>query len=362
MRNGDEADLSSVSSNWREEDSFPVVSGGYGRGMDVVLTETRDWAETRGHGRRVKSEGSSPEMVLGGRVFDKGTAGSANIRLDRRGDVFALPGAEDGKGEGLCPHSDRRRRVVNEVLKVNFCHGREMGIVLSSTDERGGARFHLVEEGGGRLGLSKVDGKAIEVEERLLEGVDVVLVVDVRVQLCGPFERGGRGPRGGKVDQWKGDAVEVESGGKELVEFLDGEGAIERSGMGVLRGHCGLGERDAHQHHLGLQWTLSTPGLTLCVQVVNMSIPNAPAQTSIPTSNSKFRPRDLPPAPFFPRPVLKTISLVCHEHEERVALCCPDTAGHLQDGQRVGSAGTRLESGQRGGLLCSCLLLLSCRM
>ena len=84
-----------------------------------------------------------------------------------------------------------------------------MGIVLPSPDKRSGARFHLAEEGGRRLGLSEVDGKAIEVEKGLLEGVDVVLVVDVRVQRGGPLQRGGRGPGGGKVDQGKGDAVNV---------------------------------------------------------------------------------------------------------------------------------------------------------
>ena len=200
-------------------------------------------------------------MVLGDRVFDKRTAGPANMWFERRGEVLALPGAEGGKGERLCPNSDRRRWIVNKVFNVDFRHGRQMGIVLPPPDERSGAGLDLAEESGGRRWLAEVDGEAVEVEERLLKGVDVVLVVHVRVQRRGPFQRGGRGPGGGKADQGQGDAVDVERGGEEPVELLDGKRAIERSGMGLFRGHCGLGERDAHQHHLDQQWTLSTPGV-----------------------------------------------------------------------------------------------------
>jgi hypothetical protein len=62
-----------------------------------------------------------------------------------------------------------------------------MGIVLPPADERSGAGPDLAEESGGRRGLSEVDRETVEVEEGLLEGVDVVLVVDVRVQRRGPF-------------------------------------------------------------------------------------------------------------------------------------------------------------------------------
>ena len=219
-----------------------------------VLTETRGWAGTKGDGWRVESEGSPPGIVLGDRVFDKGTARPANMWFNRR-EVFAFPGAEGRKGEGLCPYSDRRRWIVNQVFKVCFRHGREIRAVFSPSNKGNGAGFDLAEKGGGRLGFAQVDGEAVEVEEGLVEGVDVVLVVDVRVQVSGPFEGGGGRPGGGKVDQREGNAVDVESGSEEPVEFLDGERAIERSGVGLLGGHCGLRERDAHQHHLGHQWT-----------------------------------------------------------------------------------------------------------
>ena len=117
----------------------------------------RSWAGTKGDGRRVESEGSSPEMVLGDGVFDKGTTWSTNMWLDRRGDVFAFPRVEDRKREGLCPYSDRRRWVVDKVFKVDFRHRREMGIVLPSPDKRSGTGLDLAEESGGRLGLSEVD-------------------------------------------------------------------------------------------------------------------------------------------------------------------------------------------------------------
>jgi hypothetical protein len=221
-----------------------------------ILTKTRDWAGTKGDGRRVESEGSPPGIVLGDRVLDKGTTGSTNMWFDRR-DVFAFPGAEGRKGEGLCPYSDRRRWIVNKVFKVGFRHGRKIRIVSSPSNEGNGAGFDLAEKSGRRLGFSKVNGEAVEVEEGFLEGVDVVLVVDVRVQVCGPFQGSGGRPGGGKVDQGEGNAVDVEGRSKELVEFLDGERAIERSGKGLLGGHCGLRERDAHQHHLDQQWTVS---------------------------------------------------------------------------------------------------------
>jgi len=219
-----------------------------------VLTETRGWAGTKGDDRRVESEGSPPGMVLGNRVFDKGTTGSTNMWFNRR-DVFAFPGVEDWKRERLCPYSDRRRWIVNKVFKVDFRHRRKMIIIPSPSNKANGAGFYLAEETGRRRRFSEVDRKAVEVQKGLLEGVDVVLVVDVRVQIGGPFERGGGRPGGGKVDQWEGNAVDVESGSEELVEFLYGERAIERSGMSLLRGHCGLRERDAHQHHLDQQWT-----------------------------------------------------------------------------------------------------------
>jgi hypothetical protein len=138
-----------------------------------------------------------------------------------------------------------------------------MGIVLPPADERSGAGPDLAEESGGRRGLSEVDREAVEVEEGLLEGVDVVLVVDVRVQRGGPFQRGERGPGGPKGDQREWDAVDVEGGREQAVELLDGKRARERSGMGPLRGHCGLGEGDAHQQHPDQQWTLSRPRLSI---------------------------------------------------------------------------------------------------
>lgn len=173
-----------------------------------ILTETRGWAGTKGDGRRVESEGSAPCMVLGDRVFDKGTTGSANMWFNRRG-VFAFPGAEDRKRERLCPYSDRRSWIVNKVFKVDFCHGRKIGIIFPPSNKRKGAGFDLAEEGGGRVGFSKVNGEAVEVEEGLLKGVDVVLVVNVRVQVCGPFQGGWGRPGGGKVDQGEGNAVDV---------------------------------------------------------------------------------------------------------------------------------------------------------
>lgn len=143
-----------------------------------TLTETRGWAGAKGDGRRVESEGSAPGVVLGDRVFDKGAAGPANMWFNRR-DVFAFPGAEDRKREGLCPYSDRRSWIVNKVFKIDFRDGRKIGIVFAPSNKRKGAGFDLAEEGGGRVGFSKVDGEAVEVEEGLLKGVDVVLVVNV---------------------------------------------------------------------------------------------------------------------------------------------------------------------------------------
>ena len=199
-------------------------------------------------------------MMLANRVFDKGAAGPANMWFDRR-DIFAFPGVEDGKGERFCPYPDRRRRIVSKVFKLDFRHGRKLGIVFPSSNKGAGTGFDPAEESGGSVRLPEVDGEAVEIEKGLLEGVNVVLVVDVRVELRGPFQGGGGRFGGGKVDERKGDAVEVESGGEELVELLDGERAIEMSGMGLLGGHCGLGERDAHQHHLDQQRTLSRPGV-----------------------------------------------------------------------------------------------------
>ena len=79
---------------------------------------------TKGDGGRGESKSSSPEVVLGHRIFNKGTTGSANMWFDRRGEVFAFPGAEGGKGERLCPNSDRRRWIVSKVFKVDFRHRR----------------------------------------------------------------------------------------------------------------------------------------------------------------------------------------------------------------------------------------------
>ena len=176
--------------------------------MDI-LTETSSAVRTLGDGGRGESESSSPEMVLGNGIFDKGTAGSANMWFDRREELFAFPGAERGKGERLCPNSDRRRRIVNKVFNVNFRYGREVGIVLPPPNKRSGAGFDLAEESGSWLGFPEVDGEAVEVEEGLLKGVDVVLVVDVRVQGRSPFQRGGRRPGRSKVDQGEGNAVDV---------------------------------------------------------------------------------------------------------------------------------------------------------
>ena len=105
----------------------------------------------------MESEGSPPEMVLGDGVFDKGTTGSTNMWLDRRGDVFAFPRVEDRKREGLCPYSDRRRWIVNQVLAVDFRLGGEVGIVFTPSNKGSGAGLDLAEESGGRLGLSEVD-------------------------------------------------------------------------------------------------------------------------------------------------------------------------------------------------------------
>jgi hypothetical protein len=90
-----------------------------------VLTETRSETRAEGDGRRVESEGLSPGMVLGDRVFDKGMARPANVRLNRRRKVFALRRTEGRKWERLCPNPDRRRRRVGQVFRVNFQHGRE---------------------------------------------------------------------------------------------------------------------------------------------------------------------------------------------------------------------------------------------
>ena len=221
------------------------------------LTKPRGRAGTKGDGRRVKSKRSSPGVVLGNRVLDEGATGPANVWFNRR-KVSALPRVENGKREGLCPNSDRRSGRVVQVFKVGFRHGRKMKVILPSPNKRESTRLDFAEESGRRLGFPEVDGEPVEVQEGPVEGVDVVLVVDVRVQLCGPFQRSRGRPGGGKVDQGKGDAVDVESGREELVEFVDGKRAIEGSGMVLLGGHCGLGERDAHQHHLDQRWTLST--------------------------------------------------------------------------------------------------------
>jgi len=140
-----------------------------------ILTETGGWAGTKGDGRRVESEGSAQGRVLGDRVFDKGTTWPANMWFNRR-EVFAFPGAEGRKREGLCSYSDRRSWIVNKVFKVDFRHGRK-----TPSDKRKCAGFDLAEESGRSLGFSKVDGEAVKVEEWLLKGVDVVLVVNVRV-------------------------------------------------------------------------------------------------------------------------------------------------------------------------------------
>ena len=84
-----------------------------------------------------------------------------------------------------------------------------MGIVLPPPNKCSGARLDLAEESGSWLMLPEVDGEAVEVEEWLLKGVDVVLVVDVRVQGGRPFQRGGRRPGRSKVDQGEGNAVDV---------------------------------------------------------------------------------------------------------------------------------------------------------
>ena len=94
------------------------------------------------------------------------------------------------------------------------------------------------------------------------------------------------------------------------------------------------------------------------VRGVNMSKPMVPRLNRKP--NTQLRdpaPRDLPPALSFlgQPPMLKPIFLVCHEHEERLPFRCPDTAGCLQDDKPIS---TRLESGQRSGLFCSCPLPL----
>lgn len=127
----------------------------------------------------MESEGPSPEMVVRDGVFDKGMAGSANVGFNRRRRVFAFPGAEGRKRERLCPNADRRRRGLNEIFKVDFRDWRELGIVFSASNKGRSARFYPAEEGRRRLGLPEVDSKSVEVEERLLEGVNVVLVVDV---------------------------------------------------------------------------------------------------------------------------------------------------------------------------------------
>ena len=84
-----------------------------------------------------------------------------------------------------------------------------MGIVLPPPNKCSGARLDLAEESGSWLRLPEVDGEAVEVEEWLLKGVDVVLVVDVRVQRGRPFQRGGRRPGRSKVDQGEGNAFDV---------------------------------------------------------------------------------------------------------------------------------------------------------
>jgi len=84
-----------------------------------------------------------------------------------------------------------------------------MGIVLPPPNECSSAGFDLAEESGRWLGLPEVDGEAVEVEEGLVKGVDVVLVVNVRVQRGRPFQRGGRRPGRSKVDQGEGNAVDV---------------------------------------------------------------------------------------------------------------------------------------------------------
>ena len=100
------------------------VSGGWGRGRADILTETRGTVGTKGDGGRGESEGSSPEMVLGDGILDKGTTGPANMWFDRRVGVFAFPGTEGGKGERLCPDSDRRRWIVNKVFNIDFRYRR----------------------------------------------------------------------------------------------------------------------------------------------------------------------------------------------------------------------------------------------
>jgi len=177
--------------------------------MGGTLTETRGMVGTKRDGGRGRSESSPPEMVLGNGIFDKGTAGPANMRFDGRGKVFAFPGTKSGKGERLCPNSDRRRWIVNKVFNVDFRYRREVGIVLPPPNKCSGAGLDLAEESGGLLGLSEVDGEAVEVQEGLLKSVDVVLVVNVRVQRGCPLQRGGRRPGRRKVDQGEGNAVDV---------------------------------------------------------------------------------------------------------------------------------------------------------
>lgn len=160
----------------------------------------RSGTGTKGDDRRVESEGLSPEMVMRDGMFDKGTTGSANMWFDRRRKVFAFPGAEDLKGERLCPNPDRRRRSFSQVFQVGFRYGWEIGIILSSSDEGSCAGFDLAEKSRTRLGLSQVNGETVEVEKWLVEGVDVVLVVDIRVEVGGPFQRRGGRPGGRKAD------------------------------------------------------------------------------------------------------------------------------------------------------------------
>ena len=131
-----------------------------------------------------------------------------------------------------------------------------MGIIFPSFNKGRGARFDLAEKSGRWLWFLKVNRETVEVEKGLVEGIDVMLVVDVRVQVSCPFQRCGGRPGGCKVDQRKGNAVNVESGREESVEFLESKRATERSGIDLLRGHCGLKERDAHQHHPDLHSTL----------------------------------------------------------------------------------------------------------
>jgi hypothetical protein len=200
LRKGGEDGWWSVSSNWREEDSVGVMSeifeGGRWAG---VLTEMGGRTRTKGDGRRVGSKGPPPEMMLGNRLFDKRTAWAANVWLKRRRKVFTFPRTENGKRERLCPNSDRRGSSFGKVFRVDFSHGREIGIVFPSSDKGCGTRFDLAEESGRWLRFPEVNREAVEVEERLVEGVDVVLVIDVRVQVGGPFQRCGGRPGGGKV-------------------------------------------------------------------------------------------------------------------------------------------------------------------